>query len=86
MTARTIDSGEPVPGREDLARYCESTRYALTWDDVRYRERTGNPYPRGPAPTAAAVRASIERDPEPLSPLELSLGALRMYALAHGMR
>ena len=31
--------------RPDLAKYVESTRFALTWDDVLYRENVGRPYP-----------------------------------------
>ncbi len=37
----------PLPSfRPDLAKYVNSTRYALTWDDVYHRETTGRPYPK----------------------------------------
>ena len=46
--------------RPELTPYAESTRYAVTWDDIAYREEIGQPY-AVPAPSAAAIRATIER-------------------------
>ncbi len=36
----------PEALRPDLAKYVNSTRHALTWDDVQHRETTGRPYPK----------------------------------------
>lgn len=49
--------------REDLRPYVESTRYALTWDDVEWAEREGHPYPLAPAPPPESEpHASVTRD------------------------
>ena len=40
---------EVAARRPDLARYAESSRFALTWADVRHAEQIGRPYAVVPA-------------------------------------